>query len=369
MRQLTRIFYAFSAFALLSIQLSCGSDASGPDSKAAVIAANSSTALTAPPGAAVIEPPSVLVSDASGAPLVGAHVTFVVTGGGGTISGGSATTNASGIATVGSWTLGANPGQNTLVARIGSLPVVTFTASGANPCDNIPVHTLGSSTDGQLLRTDCKLSDGSFVDFYAVNVPAAGTYIFTQKSIEFDSYIAMLAQSGALVGVNDDSANSLTNRSSLLKVIVPAGNYTIAANSYLSDEIGRYTLASAASSAEVTNCEDAFVVIGITSPQSLQATDCNDGGLGSYSDDYVIFVAAGQQLTVTMSSSTVDSFLEIHADGSGIPIASNDNIDSTTKDARIVFTAPTTPQSGAFYVVKARSTAAGVTGAYTLTLQ
>ncbi|MEO8580896.1 MAG: Ig-like domain-containing protein [Gemmatimonadales bacterium] len=367
MRQLTRICYALSAFALLSVQLSCGSDASGPDSKAAAIAAYSSTTLTAAPGAAVIEPPSVLVSDASGAPLAGAHVTFVVTGGGGTLSGGSATTDASGIATVGSWTLGANPGTNTLVARIGSLPVVTFTASGSNPCDNIPVHTLGTSTNGQLLATDCRLSDGSFVDFYAVNLPAVGTYIFTQTSSEFDSYIALLAQSGALVGVNDDS--SATNRSSLLKVIVTAGNYTIAANSYLPNEVGHYTLASAASGAEVTNCEDVFVVIGITSPQSLQTTDCNDGGLGSYSDDYVIFVAAGQKLTVTMSSSTVDSFLEIHADGSGIPAASNDDIDFTTKDARIVFTAPTTPQAGAFYVVKARSTAAGVTGAYTLTLQ
>lgn len=366
MRQLTSILYALSAFALLSVQLSCGSDASGPDSNAANIAANSSTALTASPGAAVLELPSVLVSDASGAPLAGAHVTFSVTSGGGTVSGGSATTNASGIATVGSWTLGANPGTNTLVARIGSLPVVTFTASGSNPCDNVPVHTLGSSTDGQLLVTDCTLSDGSFVDFYSVNLPAAGTYIFTQKSNEFDSYIAMLAQTGALVGVNDDSANSLTNRSSLLKVLVPAGSYTIAANSFLAKEVGHYTLASVASSAHVTNCEDAFVVVGITSPQSLQATDCNVGGAGSYSDDYVILLNAGQMLTLTMSSTNLDSFLEIYADGSGMPIASNDDIDETTKDARLVFTAPA---PGAFYVVKAKSTAAGVTGGYTLSFQ
>ena len=368
MRQLTRLFYALAAFALLSIQLSCGSDASGPDSKAAAIAANSSTTLTASPGAAVIELPSVLVSDASGAPLAGAHVTFLVTGGGGTVSGGSATTNSSGIATIGSWTLGANPGTNTLVARIGSLPAVTFTASGANPCDLEPVHTLGSSTDGQLVPTDCRLSDGSFADFYGVNLPAAGTYIFTQKSIEFDSYIAFLAQNGALIGVNDDS--SAANRSSLLTVIVPAGNYTIAANSYQANEVGRYTLASAASSAHITNCQDAFVAIGITSPQSLQTTDCNVGGAGFYSDDYVILLNAGQQLTVTMSSSGLDSYLEITpAPTQAVPnpsvVGFNDD-DGSTKDARLVFTAPS---PGNFYIITAKSTAAGVTGAYTLTVQ
>ena len=89
---------------------------------------------TAPAGSAVDIRPAVRVTDAQGAPVAGFGVTFVVTGGGGTVDGASQTTNSDGIARVGSgsWTLGAAPGTNTLEARAGSLegsPVV-FTAQG-----------------------------------------------------------------------------------------------------------------------------------------------------------------------------------------------------------------------------------------------
>jgi hypothetical protein len=62
-------------------------------------------------------------------------VTFAVASGGGSITGANATTNASGVATVGSWTLGATARANTLTAtvdgRIGS--PVTFTANRTLP--------------------------------------------------------------------------------------------------------------------------------------------------------------------------------------------------------------------------------------------
>ena len=81
--------------------------------------------------------PAVLLSDQYGNPLSGLGVTFAVASGGGTVSGGNATTNASGIATVGSWTLGPVPGSNTLTANasgsgIAGNPVTFFaTSSGA----------------------------------------------------------------------------------------------------------------------------------------------------------------------------------------------------------------------------------------------
>jgi hypothetical protein len=56
------------------------------------------------------------VTDASGNPVSGIAVTFAVASGGGTATGTSRTTDASGVATVGSWTLGAALGANTLTA-------------------------------------------------------------------------------------------------------------------------------------------------------------------------------------------------------------------------------------------------------------
>jgi adhesin/invasin len=90
---------------------------------------NAGNGQTASAGAAVATPPSVLVRDQYGNPVSGVTVTFTVASGGGSVSGSPAITNASGIATVGSWTLGSTPGANTLTATSGSL-TVTFTATG-----------------------------------------------------------------------------------------------------------------------------------------------------------------------------------------------------------------------------------------------
>ncbi|HEU0012322.1 MAG TPA: dockerin type I domain-containing protein [Longimicrobium sp.] len=81
-------------------------------------------------GSAVATAPAVLVTDGFGNPVSGVAVTFAVASGGGSVTGGSATTNASGIATVGSWTLGATAGANSLTASAAGLDDVTFTATG-----------------------------------------------------------------------------------------------------------------------------------------------------------------------------------------------------------------------------------------------
>lgn len=111
----------------LSFRLTVQSTASGP----ATITANSSTAQAGVVNRLVGQPPSVLVRDSSNAPLGGVTVTFAITSGGGTVTGGSVTTNASGIATVGSWRLGQTVGSNTLTAAVTGLTPVPFTASAA----------------------------------------------------------------------------------------------------------------------------------------------------------------------------------------------------------------------------------------------
>ena len=92
---------------------------------------------SAPAGSSVPIDPAVLVTDEAGRPVQGVQVTFVVTGGGGSVSGADRITGQDGIARVGDWTLGPASGTNTLEARAGSLqgsPVVfsaEATAGGA----------------------------------------------------------------------------------------------------------------------------------------------------------------------------------------------------------------------------------------------
>lgn len=370
MKMLRIVVSSLLPLGLLVLQSACGGDASGPGTVATSIAANSSTTLTAPPGGAVLELPSVLVRDQSGAPVIGASVVFAVTGGGGSVTGGNATTNPSGIATVGSWTLGATSGTNTLTATTGGLPPVTFTANGFDPCATAMTHTLGTTTTGQLANTDCRLADGSFVDFYAVTLPTAGTYIFNQTSTTFDTYLAVLTSAGTVIGVNDDFG-ATGGTDSRVKVIVPAGTYLIGANSFDVNTFGNYSLFSAASADPVTNCEDVFVLPGITTLQGLQTTDCNTSGF--LSDEYVVFLKSGQTITASMSSIVLDSYVEIRAintDGSQLVVAFNDDIDATTKNASVTYTVPvlSTATSG-FYIIAAASKVAGATGDYTFVVQ
>jgi hypothetical protein len=96
-----------------------------------VSAGNNQAAMA---GTAVPTAPAVVVRDAGGNPLVGMQVTFAVTAGGGTVGAGTATTNASGVASAGSWTLGAVAGPNTVTASVAGItgaPVV-FRGTGCS---------------------------------------------------------------------------------------------------------------------------------------------------------------------------------------------------------------------------------------------
>ena len=95
---------------------------------AQVVAVTGAAAQTATVGTAVPIVPTVRVVSNQGQPMAGVTVAFTVTGGG-SIGAASAQTNAEGIASPGSWTLGPTAGANTLVATVGTLSA-TFTATG-----------------------------------------------------------------------------------------------------------------------------------------------------------------------------------------------------------------------------------------------
>jgi protocatechuate 3,4-dioxygenase beta subunit len=90
---------------------------------------------TSSAGGAVPVPPAVTVTDADGNPVAGVAVTFAVASGGGSVNPTTAVaTNASGVAAVTSWTLGAVAGPNSLTATAAGAGIsgnpATFTATG-----------------------------------------------------------------------------------------------------------------------------------------------------------------------------------------------------------------------------------------------
>jgi len=335
-----------------------------PGPVAAMVASQGDNQLAAA-GSAVATPPAVVVKDANGNVKSGVTVTFTVGSGGGSVTGGTATSNAQGIATVGSWTLGSAGGLNTLVASATGAPSVTFRATASNPkCAARTPHTFGSTTNGALEADDCVFIDGSFIDFYSTTVPAAGAYVFKQNG-GFDTYLDIALADGSVIGENDDESDASNN--SAISILLPAGNYLLGAGSFNPGVTGAYTITSASRSPDNTGCEQMFVVKGVSSNQNILSTDClwtEPPAAPIYADGYFTLLRAGQSVTITMASSAIDSYLELYRNG-GAFVTQNDNKDATTKDAQITFTAVQTD----YYAIIARTAVASQTGAYTLTIQ
>src|SRR2546430_9390036 len=120
----------------------------GPPASVVKLSGDGQTAATNNP---VAVPPAVQVRDLDGAAVPAVTVTFAVTGGGGSVSGGVAHSDANGVATVGSWTLGPGAGENTLTATVAGSGIsgnpVTFTATAVQP--GAPANLFVSAADGQ----------------------------------------------------------------------------------------------------------------------------------------------------------------------------------------------------------------------------
>lgn len=130
-------------------------------------------AQSAPVGTAVTTAPAVTITDAHNNPVPGVSVTFAVASGGGSVTGSPATTNASGVATAGSWTLGTTTGANTLKASSTGLTDVTFTATGT---PGLPANIAKTAGDGQTANVGSAVTTAPAVhvtDQYGNAVPGA----------------------------------------------------------------------------------------------------------------------------------------------------------------------------------------------------
>ena len=110
---------------------------------------------SAPAGGIVPVAPAVRALDADDQPVPGVLVRFEVTSGGGTIVGAAKATNAAGIATLDSWTLGP-AGINTLTASVDGQAVsgepLTFVATVSPTTGyDIKIRYVSSPTSAQLL--------------------------------------------------------------------------------------------------------------------------------------------------------------------------------------------------------------------------
>ncbi|MEO7363195.1 MAG: leishmanolysin-related zinc metalloendopeptidase, partial [Gemmatimonadaceae bacterium] len=129
-------------------------------------------------------PPSIRAADQYGNPVANVAILFAVSTGAGSITGPQQTTNASGIATVGSWKLGTLAGTQTLRADAtvnGSFTTVTANATSAAAFELVVIDPgAGTGSTGKRLCTSPVIAIrdvyGNGVGQIPVNfVPASGS--------------------------------------------------------------------------------------------------------------------------------------------------------------------------------------------------
>lgn len=127
----------------------------GTAGAAASIAVSTGDAQSAAVGADVATPPAVILRDQYANPVSGAAVAFAVQSGGGSVTGGAATTGADGIAKLTAWTLGIANGAQQLKASSGALSV-TINATATIPAGCTPIkYAIGASLPLAWDAADC----------------------------------------------------------------------------------------------------------------------------------------------------------------------------------------------------------------------
>lgn len=140
--------------------------------------------------------PSTRLTDANGNAIAGATVTFAVALGGGSVTGAAQATDASGVARVGSWTLGTAAGPNTLTAAASGVATLTFNATAAFP----PVSRFDGTYKGGWNSVDQGLRDSGTVSFTVANGVIAGAVSAGVISVGTVSAAGELAGSGLFNG-------------------------------------------------------------------------------------------------------------------------------------------------------------------------
>ncbi|MBN1859407.1 PPC domain-containing protein [Candidatus Bipolaricaulota bacterium] len=214
---------------------------------------------------------------------------------------------------------------------------------------------LGVPLVATLESGDRMASDGSLYDAYRVSLTDADVYTLALASERFDAFLWVYDPLGALTAASDD-----VDGSDALMLLFPpmAGTYRIEASSFSPGETGEYTLiVSAGIDADALGARLLEVgerAQGVLGSKDLLWSD------GAYYDLYQIAAAAGDRVSVRLTSSKVDAYLFV-VDERGQWIAEDDDSAGGT-NAVATFVAP----ADGLYTVIASSFSPGEQGSYTL---
>ncbi len=223
---------------------------------------------------------------------------------------------------------------------------------------------LSQPMDANLTTDDCKLANGTYIDFYTFQGTAGQAISLSMVSSSFDTYLYLLDNAGVTIDENDDSGTGTNSRIPIdggVMTLNYTGDYTIGANSY-SQATGAYTLSLVTDA----RCTTAPVTYNQPVNGSLASTDCpvNFADQAYYTDLYTFNGVTGQQISITMTSTAVDAYLVFHTP-SGVGSLGDDDSGGGT-NARIPVSGMFTLAETGTYTIEVSSSGPAQVGSYTL---
>lgn len=248
-------------------------------------------------------------------------------------------------------------GTYTILARslTGSAGQYTISLSLSEPGGG--TITFGQTVSGNLVIGG--------QDRWEFTTSSPNSVMIEMTSEVFDTYLELLAPDGSMLTYNDDAESTRVSRIDYYH-LSSAGTYTIVARSYANASGGAYELSLYAVEVPATETPrptEAPYPTGAGGGISIGQTINGYLILGAR-DEWSFYGTAGTRVTITMTSSDIDSFLELWSPGGSI--LTDDDDGAGFPNAQIAsYRLPTTGT----YIIVARAYGNHGEGPYTLTLQ
>jgi hypothetical protein len=209
---------------------------------------------------------------------------------------------------------------------------------------------------GRLEKGDSQLDENEYYDTYPFQGGTGDAVVVELHSSEFDTYLALVAPSGA--DTQNDDYQSSTTRSRIEKVLDETGEWRVLVTSFEAGETGAYDL-----SIDITRAGAATAVAtaGRTESGVLVAGD-DELVSGEYVDYFDLSGGSGEYVVVDLRSREFDPYLILIAP-SGEQFENDDHEGDATRSQL----AMQLPETGNYRVL-VTSYKPGETGSYALTI-
>lgn len=243
----------------------------------------------------------------------------------------------------------------------------------ARPMDRGRIVQAGQPAQSRLDATDLMLPDSSHFEAWYYQGRGGERITVTLRSGDFDAFVNLGRQgASAVIGSDDDSGGGTDAQLTL--TLEDDGVFVIIANSLGAGETGAFTLSVevGGGDAEIGGVQTMAQILGTPARSERRLVVGQSqvsrltGALPRMSDDtpfeaWYFEGRAGQQLTVTMRSNDLDSYLHIGRAGDDASLASDDDSGGNL-DAQISITLP----ANGLYVLIANTVGAEESGSYSI---